>query len=992
MSSSLAIEQKVSFAHLWTILGWFVALAAIHTSAPRTAHAADAARSESRQRTAFFYGPNVPPELLNHYDRVVVEPENAGNLVPPRPAAQGGATGVGKPELSRAEIFAYASIGEVHPTRSYRRDVPHAWVLGRNDEYGADIMDTTRPEWRAFVLDRILEPLYRKGYRGFFFDTLESYKRFAPQPSWGQHAAGLAAIVRGFAQRHPDAKILLNRGFEFLPQVAPVVAGVVAESLFSTWRMEGKTQVAAVVTPQQRDALLVQLREAANRYRLPVTVIDYLPVSAGVEARKAIAKKILALGFSPYVTGFNLDEIGVGEIENVPRRVLLLYKGSDDEAFLGVQDANVLVAPVMEWMGYRIDYHDVRRALPSHNLAGQYAGIIVFLPDGTANEAALERFLNKQLDLGMRIAFMEGFGFTPNERFLRRLGLAAASVEAKAPMTLVPFTTQQPLSPYVGFEAKPRPRLRELTPVNLGPNAESTKTKSYLHVEDAGHRKWDGVVLGPWGGAAFFPYVLDEGLEGERRWVLDPFRFLHDALGLPSIPVPDVTTESGRRELTVHIDGDAFPSLAERRGYPYAGQVILDDVLKVYQLPHTVSVVEGEVGPSGRYPEKSPALERIAREIFRLPNVEVASHTYSHPFFWADAEAGKTAPHGVEPVHLPIPGYKFLLERDIVGSVDYINKRLAPPDKRVRVLLWPGDCSPSGRAVGMSDGIGVYNVNGGGATRNRETPSLTRGSAMGVPNDNGAFQVFTPVENENVYTNDFLGPYYGYRRAIETFELNDNPRRLTHIPVYFHFYSAVKTAALAALKEVYAWVLRQETIPLYLSEYAAKVLAFQKVTLARRIEDGAWEIAQNGPLRTVRVDDAWGWPDLDKSTGVAGLRDVPQGRYVHLLSGVKVVLASRTSPSEGVYLEHANGQIANWTREAKGARFRIRGNVPLVITVGGVRRGASCTLRYGTFGARDATNTARGILGSVKDTRASTVSMQFTLKETDTGEGSLECQ
>ncbi|WP_394836733.1 endo alpha-1,4 polygalactosaminidase [Pendulispora rubella] len=947
---------------------------------------AEVATSPPRLRTAFYYAANVPPELLNHYDRVVVEPEYATAL-PPRAA-------------SRAELFAYVSLGEVHPTRAYSKQVPTAWVLGKNGEYGADIIDAARPEWRPFVLDRILEPLYQKGYRGFFFDTLESYKRFAPASAWPRHASSLASIVTGFAQRHPDAKILLNRGFEFLPQVATSVAGVVAESLFNTWEpvpgREGQapTQRAVPVTKEQSDALLAKLRDVTTRYHLPITVIDYVPASAGADARKAAAKKILAVGFAPYITGFNVDEVGLGEVESISRRILLLHKG-DDQGYLGVQDANVLIAPVLEWMGYRIDYMDVRRTLPANNLAGQYAGIVVFLPEGAPNEAPLERFLIRQLDAGMKIAFMEGFGFSPNERFLRRIGLAAASVEVKPPMVFNPTA----LSPYVGFEAKPRAHVRELTPVTLGPNAEASKTKSFLRVQDSAKQTWDGVVIGSWGGAAFFPYVLQEGLEGERRWILDPFRFLHDALDLPSIPVPDVTTESGRRQLTVHIDGDAFPSLAERHGYPYAGQVVLDELLRAYpQLPHTVSVVEGEVGPAGRYPEKSPALERIAREIFRLPNVELASHTYSHPFFWADAEAGKTEPHGLEPVHLPIPGYKFSLQRDIAGSVDYINKRLAPPDKKVKVVLWPGDCSPSGRAVGMTQDIGVFNVNGGGATRSRETPSLTRGSAMGVPEDNGSFQVFAPVENENVYTNDFLGPYYGYRRAIETFELNESPRRLSHIPIYFHFYSATKTAALSAVKEVYAWALRQETTPLYLSEYAAKVLAFQKVTLARRIEDGAWEIGQNGPLRTVRVDEQWGFPDFERSSGVAGLRDVPQGRYVHLVSGEKVVLAPSASPPRGVYLEHANGRIEYWTREkAKGARLRIRGHVPLSITVGGVQRGANCVLRYGGAGSaspggqKTDQKIARGVLATVKNASAA-VSIMFTLKETDTGEGSLECQ
>lgn len=931
-----------------------------------------ATNARAQLRTAFFYAPDPPAELLNHYDRVVVDPDNARGVAPRAP--------------NRAELFAYVSLGEVHPSRSFRAEVPTAWVLGRNGDHGSEILDTARPEWRTFVLNRVLEPLYQRGYRGFFFDTLDSYQRVAPRPVWGVHAGGLAAIVRTFRQRHPDTKVLLNRGFEMLPQVADLVAGVVAESLFATWipQAPGAPARFAPVPEAETAALRKVLDDVRAQYKLPVTVIDYVPAGAGAEARRRAAQRILDAGFAPYVSSPALDEVGVGEVESVPRRVLLLYKGND-EGYLGVQDACVLIAPVLEWMGYRVDYADVRAPLPQGNLHGRYAGVVLFVPEGAEDDAALERFVTRQLDAGLRVAFVEGFGFEPDAAFLSRLGLIAASPTAKPPMAFKSGVGPDGPS-YVGFETKPRAKVRERPPVRLGPTARATETKSALHLEDAGHDTWDAIVLGPWGGAAFIPYVLEEGLESERRWVLDPFRFLRDALALPDIPAPDVTTASGRRELTIHIDGDAFVSRAERRGNPYAGQVVLDEILTEYELPHTVSVVEAEVGPAGLYPDQSPALERIAREIFRLPNVEVASHTYSHPFFWADAEAGKTEPHGIEPVHLRIPGYKFSLERDIAGSIDYVNTRLAPPDKKVKVLLWPGDCSPSARAVALTESLGVFNVNGGGATRTRQTPSLTHGSAMGIPESNGAYQVFAPVENENVYTNDFLGPYYGYRRVIETFELNENPRRLGHITIYYHFYSAAKTAALTALKEVYAWAVRQETIPLYLSEYAAKVLAFQKLTLARRIDDGAWEIAERGPLDTLRLGAGLGWPDLARSTQVAGVRDVPQGRYVHLAPGGTAVLAVREARPDRVHLEHANGSVLAWAPQGNGARLRIRGHVPLVITVGGVRRGQTCTLRRD--GAKGVT---RGV-PAASEPNVTTTSVTFRLDDEDTGEAHLECQ
>jgi hypothetical protein len=57
------------------------------------------ARAEegSRASTAFFYGRDLPPELVEHFDRVVVEPDNLTAL------PTGG-----------AKLFAYVSLGEVN--------------------------------------------------------------------------------------------------------------------------------------------------------------------------------------------------------------------------------------------------------------------------------------------------------------------------------------------------------------------------------------------------------------------------------------------------------------------------------------------------------------------------------------------------------------------------------------------------------------------------------------------------------------------------------------------------------------------------------------------------------------------------------------------------------------------------------------------------------------------------------------------------------------
>jgi hypothetical protein len=913
--------------------------AATKTSATTTSAPSTSAPRAGVRSTAFFYAADPPKALFDHFDRVVVEPDHVAS--PPKGA--------------RGEALAYVSIGEVHPSRPFRAELPKGIVVGKNAAWGSEIVDLSRPEWTTFVVDRLVEPLWARGYRGFFLDTLDSHELVAKtEPARAAQRAGIVRIVKAVRARHPEATILLNRGFEIAPELARDVAGIVVEGLF-----EGHHAGAYRSVDESGTRWLLEKLAAVRALGLPVTVIDYLPPNDRAR-RRAAAKRILDAGFEPWIATPSLDDVGVGRVEIVPREVLVLHRGSDRQP-LAESDAVRLIGPILEHHGLVPNYVDVRRGLPAGELAGRIAGIVSLATEGPG-APPLRAFFERHRARGIRIAFLDGFGFAADGAFLSELDLAPQNRTAASGLAIA----EQ--GPGIGLEAPPRAHPLELPPVRvIGP-----RSRSRLRLTDAAGTRWDGVVVGSWGGVAFPPYVLSEGLSDARAWVLDPYAFLEEALDLGKIPAPDVTTEGGRRILTAHVDGDAFVSRAERKGNPYTAQVLLEQILAKYPLPHTISVVEAEVGPAGKYPKDSPKLEVLARKIFALPHVELASHTFSHPFYWREAEGVATDPIASDLAHLAIPGYRFDLAREIDGSIRYIDERLAPPGKKTRVLLWSGDCVPSAEAVARTAKAGVLNVNGGGSIRMRDRPSLTRGAPMGVPLGPGAYQVFAPVENENVYTNGFLGPYWGYRRAIETFELEGAPRRLSPVSIYYHFYSAAKGAALSALKEVYDWALGQELTPLFLSSYAEKVLAFQELTIARRVDDGAWEFAGLGALRTVRLPE--GFPDLDRSSGVAGVAPGPKGRFVILATDVdRIVLATTTSAPTRPHLVHANGRVVAFEPDGKGARLRVTGEVPLVLTFGAA---ANCSL-----------STKSGTVAG----KATGGQIRFALDRKDTGEARLVC-
>jgi polysaccharide biosynthesis protein PelA len=246
--------------------------------------------------TAFFYGTPVPIAGLSHFERVVIEADNLDDLGALRSAG--------------AEVFAYLSVGEAEGWRDSSRALPPELFLGENDPWKSRISDLTNPHWRAYVLETRMARLWANGYRGFFLDTLDSYKLVAKtsEEQLAQSNALIGLIVE-MHLRYPGVRLLFNRGFDLLPEVGHLAVGLVAESLFESWNAETREYVP--VSEHDRRWLLVRLTEARLRYDLPITVIDYVPAHKP-ELAKATMRRIEALGFTSWVANPGLDMLAIG--------------------------------------------------------------------------------------------------------------------------------------------------------------------------------------------------------------------------------------------------------------------------------------------------------------------------------------------------------------------------------------------------------------------------------------------------------------------------------------------------------------------------------------------------------------------------------------------------------------------------------------------------------------------------------------------------------
>lgn len=858
---------------------------------------------------AVFYGESPPWNELKAFNVVVVEPDHGFH---PK-----------EYQASNSELFAYVSLGEVLPTRAYAKNIPQKWIIGENTAWRSQIVNQAQDGWIEFVLTNLIAPLWEQGYRGFFLDTLDSYQLVQQDEQFQQQQqSGLIAVIRAIKQKYPEAKLLCNRGFELLPHIYQDIFALAVESLFQGWNPA--TQEFSPVSQQARDWLLEQLSFFREQYNLPIVVIDYLPPEKREEAR-TISQKIQALGFIPWVTTPELDALGVGATEVIPRKVLMLYDGQQYSDVTQSEIHRFIDFP-LQYLGLVPEHWDVRRGLPVASLAGRYAGIVVWLPElKSPLDEEFHQWISRQVEHQVKVVFLEKFGFPVRKDLLRLF-----EIEVGTQLRSLKRIQVRSLDSIIGNEFPPFADRQYFFPLQ---NRGGTTLLRYVQGES---RVQDAVGLSWWGGYALSPFPI-VSMPGEQssRWLFEPIQFFQRALQVNSLPIPETTTRYGRRLLMAHVDGDGFPSRVEFQhplsGVDYAGEMLLEDILKHYTIPTTVSVIEGEIGEAGLYPKLSRRFEQAAKTIFGLPFVEIASHSYSHPFAWQTIYT-----KGVEKPHLPIPGYDFTVEnlsREIEGSVQYIDQQLAPSNKSTKVFLWTGDCNPSSEALELVSASGLVNMNGGDTVITKYNNSLTAVAPLGV--QKGPFlQVYAPNQNENLYTNLWKGPFYGYEQVIETFQLTEWPRRLKPIDIYYHTYSASKQASLAALHKVYDWALAQPVNAIFVSEYVQLVQDFTRMVITKN--GGGWQLHNLEKATEIRVPQAAGYPDLNASPRVLGYADHGSDRYIHLDPSRSPVVRMVTSPPTLPYLQSTNGEVLNWKRSRNGLEVTLRGYRPLIGVIGNV--------------------------------------------------------
>ncbi len=359
-----------------------------------------------------------------------------------------------------------------------------------------------------------------------------------------------------------------------------------------------------------------------------------------------------------------------------------------------------------------------------------------------------------------------------------------------------------------------------------------------------------------------------------------------------------------------------------------------------------------------------------ARRIFALPQVEVASHTCTHPFNWdffanydrareydlitqaerpkrdlssrlmeaiglANAAEARRSRYLAGGAHAPRAFLRdpFSIDREVRHALE-VTQGLAPPDKKPALYLWSGNTRPFAAIIRATRQSSVRNMNGGDTRFDAQHPSHAYIAPIARSVD-GERQIYAVNSNENTYTNLWTAHFHGFRQLRETIDRTESPRRLKGVNVYYHTYSAERRASLDAVKSHLDWARQAPLAPIKASTYAAIADGFFSTDITAR-GPNHWTIANRDGLQTLRIDDPGdSVPDMVASRGILGFNRHQGSLYIALDSSIAVaelvMRPARGTSQRGfavASLAESRWQVRDFRRTSCGLQMTAEGYGP----------------------------------------------------------------
>jgi uncharacterized protein (TIGR01370 family) len=246
---------------------------------------------------AVYYSDKAPLEAFKPFKLLVLDSQYHPPLAPL--------------QAQNKVLLGYISLGEVEQHRAWFGKAKEAGLLLKENKNwpGSYFVDMRNKVWADIVLNDVLPQLQKKGFDGFFYDTLDN-PAFLEDSDPKLYAGIKQATINLLAEirkRYPAMKLMMNRGYGLLPGAAPHIDMLLAESMYADYNFDTKTYRKVPEADYTNQLKLLHSTKKANA-RMGIYTLDYWKPED-----KAKVDSIYALqwqsGFSPYVSTVELNAV-----------------------------------------------------------------------------------------------------------------------------------------------------------------------------------------------------------------------------------------------------------------------------------------------------------------------------------------------------------------------------------------------------------------------------------------------------------------------------------------------------------------------------------------------------------------------------------------------------------------------------------------------------------------------------------------------------------
>lgn len=249
------------------------------------------------ERWVVDYAEIIQPKEFKAYDVVVLD------------------TKVG-PELKflqeqNKQTIGYLSLGQVLAQRDYFDLVKKEGLLIEEDPDwpGSYTVDIRKKEWVKLVIEKLIPQVLFKRFNGVMLDTVDqvaALEQKDPEKYRGMTEAA-AHLIQAMRKHYPQMTIMMNRGYEIVPQVADSLDILLGESVYTKYDFQTKSY--KKVSPDDYKWQVEKLNQAREVNPLiQIFTLDYWDPED-----KEFIKEIYRLerenGFIPYVSTIDLQRV-----------------------------------------------------------------------------------------------------------------------------------------------------------------------------------------------------------------------------------------------------------------------------------------------------------------------------------------------------------------------------------------------------------------------------------------------------------------------------------------------------------------------------------------------------------------------------------------------------------------------------------------------------------------------------------------------------------